>query len=413
MATGVSVWSKTASSNNTADSAVNWQEGQAPSSVNDSARGMMAATAKWRDDLNGSLVLGGTSSAYTLTTNQGFSALAAGLQVAFQVNVSNALNPTIAVDGLAAKPIRSSPGSGLWANFFLAGGVYRLTYFTSNSGEWIIDSYPYLGDLQVDSAKLAANAVTTAKITDANVTYAKIQNVTNNRMLGNTSGGSAAPSEQTITQILDMVGSAANGDILIRSGGVWTRLAKATDGNILVLASGVPAWGTSNFEKLATVTASNQAAVSFTSLIDSTYREYVFEFDNLLPASTTVTLLCEVSDDAGSSWKSSSYASVVFVSNNSGGTAAVAASANIQITQTGDVVNSSGYGVTGSVVLRTPSGSNRKIVSGQVGYRNSASGISQTQASGYWDGSGAINAIRFRFSSGNVSSGVVTMYGIK
>jgi len=46
MATGLQVWSATAATNATADSAVNWAEGQAPSSVNDSARAMMAAMAK-------------------------------------------------------------------------------------------------------------------------------------------------------------------------------------------------------------------------------------------------------------------------------------------------------------------------------------------------------------------------------
>ena len=37
-------WSQTAASNATADPdpSINWQEGQAPSSVNDSARAMMA-----------------------------------------------------------------------------------------------------------------------------------------------------------------------------------------------------------------------------------------------------------------------------------------------------------------------------------------------------------------------------------
>ena len=35
-------WSRTASNNATADSSVNWTEGQAPSSVNDSARAMKA-----------------------------------------------------------------------------------------------------------------------------------------------------------------------------------------------------------------------------------------------------------------------------------------------------------------------------------------------------------------------------------
>ena len=40
-------WSQTAASNATADASINWQEGQAPSSVNDSARAMMASAAAW------------------------------------------------------------------------------------------------------------------------------------------------------------------------------------------------------------------------------------------------------------------------------------------------------------------------------------------------------------------------------
>lgn len=40
-------WSTTAANNATADSSINWQEGQAPSTVNDSARAMMAAIATW------------------------------------------------------------------------------------------------------------------------------------------------------------------------------------------------------------------------------------------------------------------------------------------------------------------------------------------------------------------------------
>jgi hypothetical protein len=69
-------WSRTASSNATADSTVNWAEGQAPSSVNDSARAMMASTAAFRDDIAGAIVTGGTSTAYTVASYQIFDTLA-------------------------------------------------------------------------------------------------------------------------------------------------------------------------------------------------------------------------------------------------------------------------------------------------------------------------------------------------
>lgn len=55
MATGIKSWSTTASSNDSADSSINWLEDQAPSTVNNSARAMMAAIrtqyqqTEWRD----------------------------------------------------------------------------------------------------------------------------------------------------------------------------------------------------------------------------------------------------------------------------------------------------------------------------------------------------------------------------
>lgn len=47
MATGLKAWSTTASSNATASTAINWSEGQLPSTVNDSARAMMAEIRAW------------------------------------------------------------------------------------------------------------------------------------------------------------------------------------------------------------------------------------------------------------------------------------------------------------------------------------------------------------------------------
>src|SRR5204863_3481925 len=42
----------------------------------------------------------------------------------------------------------------------------------------------------IGASHLASNAVTTAKITDANVTLAKLANIANNKVLGNISGSS-------------------------------------------------------------------------------------------------------------------------------------------------------------------------------------------------------------------------------
>src|ERR1700751_4048782 len=101
-------WSRTASSNANADSTINWAEGMSPSSVNDSARAMMARTAEWRDDVSGTITTGGTSTAYTVTSNQGFDTLAhlSGAMVAFVPHTSCGATVTLNVDGLGAKPLR-------------------------------------------------------------------------------------------------------------------------------------------------------------------------------------------------------------------------------------------------------------------------------------------------------------------
>ena len=58
MATGVASWSTTAANNATADANVNWAEGQAPSTVNNSARAEMASVALYRDDVRNTGVFG-------------------------------------------------------------------------------------------------------------------------------------------------------------------------------------------------------------------------------------------------------------------------------------------------------------------------------------------------------------------
>jgi hypothetical protein len=69
-------WSRTAANNATADGSINWAEGQAPSTASDSARAMMAAASKYRDDVAGAIATAGTGTAYTLSAYQVFDTLA-------------------------------------------------------------------------------------------------------------------------------------------------------------------------------------------------------------------------------------------------------------------------------------------------------------------------------------------------
>ena len=132
-------WSHTAASNANADSTVNWAEGMAPSAVNDSARAMMARLAEWRDDISGTIVTSGTSTAYTLATNQGFDNLADmnGAMIAFVPHVTNGATVTITVDGLTARPLRSAPGVELTSGVIVQGTPYVATYNNSDGAFYL------------------------------------------------------------------------------------------------------------------------------------------------------------------------------------------------------------------------------------------------------------------------------------
>jgi microcystin-dependent protein len=153
---GVYTWSKTATANASADSTVNYAEGQAPSSLNDSARAAMASVAKYRDDISGMLVTTGTSAAYSLASNQNFDTLADfhGQLIAFTPHVTNAAGPvTMTVDGFANLPLRTAPNAELAAGTLIAGTPYMAIYNNTDASLYLHGYYnnpynvPFLGGM--------------------------------------------------------------------------------------------------------------------------------------------------------------------------------------------------------------------------------------------------------------------------
>lgn len=140
-------WSKTAASNATADATINWAEGQSPSSVNDSARAMMARTAEWRDDVSGTIATAGSPTAYTVGSAQGFDTLAHlhGALIAFVPHATCGATVTLNVDGLGAKPLRSSPGVELPSGLLIQGTPYAATYSNADGAFYLRGFYalPY------------------------------------------------------------------------------------------------------------------------------------------------------------------------------------------------------------------------------------------------------------------------------
>lgn len=100
----------------------------------------MARLAEFRDDTSGMLATGGTSTAYTLTTNQGLAATPLdGQLIAFSPHIANGASATLAADGGGAFPLQSNPGTALPSASLLLGSPY-FAKFSAGSSAWIMFS---------------------------------------------------------------------------------------------------------------------------------------------------------------------------------------------------------------------------------------------------------------------------------
>lgn len=148
-------WNRTAANNGTADVTCPFPEGMGAPALNDGARGMMAAVSKYRDDMAGAIVTGGTSTAYTVSSYQGFDSLANmnGQEIAFSPHATNGDTVLLNVDSLGAKPLRSAPGVELLAGTLVLGTPYMATYNNADAA-WYLKGYfaspfnvPFLGGM--------------------------------------------------------------------------------------------------------------------------------------------------------------------------------------------------------------------------------------------------------------------------
>jgi microcystin-dependent protein len=110
--TGLIDFSVNAAENNTAAAPILWSEGMPAKAVNDSAREMMAALARWRADNAGVLGASMSNNAASLATQQGVkdTHFAGGFSVSFATTQANTGPMTLNIDNTGAKPWRRPRG---------------------------------------------------------------------------------------------------------------------------------------------------------------------------------------------------------------------------------------------------------------------------------------------------------------
>lgn len=146
MAAGVQkAWSATASSNANSDSNINFAEGQAPSTVNDSARAVMAGVKAFANQIGGAKTSGGSSNAYTFTSDSAgaiSTAYAAGMIFRFKADKTNTGAATFNADGVGAVDIRKGGAqTALVAGDIVQNGIYDV----SHNGTYFILLNPETG----------------------------------------------------------------------------------------------------------------------------------------------------------------------------------------------------------------------------------------------------------------------------
>lgn len=152
------------------------------------------------------------------------------------------------------------------------------------------------------AATIAANAVTYAKMQDISATA---------RILGRKTSGSGDTEECTLSQILDFLGSAAQGDILFRGSSGWQYLAPGTSGNFLKTngAGADPSWasagggGGGGWTLVASQAMSGNTSFDFTGL--SAYSDLRVTFEGV-GYNNSAQPTIRVSTDNGSTFLSSS-----------------------------------------------------------------------------------------------------------
>src|SRR5262245_31349988 len=100
-------WSKTAASNANADASINWTEGQPRASVNDSARSLMAAQAKYRDLTNGSITTTGSANAQAFVSGIGYTVIPTNLRVLLKMGFNNTTAMTLNMDSIGAIAVKT------------------------------------------------------------------------------------------------------------------------------------------------------------------------------------------------------------------------------------------------------------------------------------------------------------------
>ena len=170
-------------------------------------------------------------------------------------------------------------------------------------------------------------------------------------------------------------------------------------------------------------TASGSATIDFTSGIDSTYKEYIFTFKDIHPATDAAEFQFQADTGTNTNYNQTitSTQFQLFHNEADNDTASMSfyATSNDQAQGTAfqDIFLNSGNGndecIAGTLHLFDPSNTTfvKHFISTVQGYHNADASFKYYTA-GYFNTTTALTRVRFKYSSGNIDAGDICLYGI-
>jgi hypothetical protein len=170
---------------------------------------------------------------------------------------------------------------------------------------------------------------------------------------------------------------------------------------------------------ISTQTASASASLEFS--LDDSYDSYIFKFINIQPATDGVDFQFNMSTDGGSTYAVTKTTTVFTAfhdeANTSTGLTYRTGEDLAQSTAFQLLANNMGNGADenlgGYLQIFNPSSTTfvKHFISRTSGY-NSGNYMRDNFNAGYGNTTSAVDAIQFKFSTGNIDSGVIKLYGV-
>jgi hypothetical protein len=196
--------------------------------------------------------------------------------------------------------------------------------------------------------------------------------------------------------------------------------ASLTNNSIANVTAYNAAVATGGMVLISSQTASNSASISFTTGIDSTYKEYQFYFIDINPATDGANFQFNMSTDSGSNYNVTKTTTFIRAQHDEGGgdpSLLYIASLDLaQSTSFQNLTEGTGNGadesLSGLISLFNPSSTTyvKHFISDSNGYKDANYSV-RSLVAGYGNTTSAINAVRFQMSSGNFD-GTILLYGI-